>query len=156
MSWKSWNWPSYGRECLLYWLHWYLVVEMSLLTVKRQKVALLYYRLWMWRHGGTKHWSCWSMPTDYGNSNASGSKNQNTPITGHFSQLKMSGPLCSMSWKYWGHFDIGPSGCQWGIQSHCITWWQCTMTCLITWTAWCELWPRRRLHGWKTCSSLWS
>jgi len=30
------------------------------------------------------------------------------------------------------------------------------MKCSITWAAWCELWLRRRLHGRKTCSPLWS
>jgi len=25
--WKSWNKPSYSRECLLYWLHWHLVLK---------------------------------------------------------------------------------------------------------------------------------
>ena len=87
---------------------------------------------------------------------SSGSKIQNTLITDHLSHLKMSGPLWSMTWKYWGHFNIGPCGCQRGIQSHNITLLQCTMTCLITWIAWCQLWPRRRLHGRMTCSPLWS
>jgi len=68
----------------------------------------------------------------------------------------MNGQLSSMSWKCWGHFDIGPFGCRTGIQSHCITLSQCTTTCWITWMAWCGLWPRRRFNGRKTCSSLWS
>ena len=50
----------------------------------------------------------------------------------------MNGPLWSMSWKYWGHFDIEPCRCRGGIQSHCITLSQCTITCSIIWTAWCE------------------
>ena len=154
--WKSWNWPSYSRECLQYWLRWHLVVGTSSLTGKRPWFASLYYRLWMRRHGGTQHWRCWGAPTDSGNWHTSGSNIHNTLITGHFSQLMMSGPLWSMSRKYWGHFDIGPCGCQRGIHSHCIILSQCTMTCLILWTAWCELWLRRRLHGRKTFSSLWS
>ena len=96
--WKSWNWPSYSRECLLYWLRWQLVIETSSLTVKKPKFASRYYGLWMWRHLRTRHRSCSSPPTDYGNSHVSGSKIQNPMITGHFSQLKMSGPLWSMSW----------------------------------------------------------
>jgi len=47
--WKFWNWPSYSRECLLYWLHWHLVVKTSSLTVKKPKSAWRYYWLWMWR-----------------------------------------------------------------------------------------------------------
>ena len=154
--WKSWNWPSYSRECLQYRLRWHLVVETSSLTVKKPESTSAYFRLWMWSHGGTQHWRYSSAPTDYGNSRASGSKIQNTVITGHSSQHKMNGRLSSMSWKYWDHSDIGPSGCQRGIQSHCITLSQCTMTCLITWMALCELWLRRRLNGRRTCSSLWS
>ena len=81
---------------------------------------------------------------------------ENTLIIGNFSLLKMSGPLWSMSWKYRGHFDIGPCGGQWGIQSHGIRLLQCTMTCSIIWTVWCKLWLRWRLPGRKTCSLLWS
>ena len=154
--WKSWNWPLYCRECLQYWLRWHLVIETSSSTVKRPNVSLRYYRLSMWRHVVTQHWSFSSAPTDQGNSHASGFKIQNTLITGHISQLKISGPLRSMLWKHWGHFDIGPCGCQRGIQSHFIRLSQCTTTCSITWTAWCKLWPRRWLHGWKTCSMLWN
>jgi len=154
--WKSWYWPTSSREFLLCWLRWHLVVETSTVTVKRPKFASRCYRIRMWRECGTQHWRCSSEPTDYGNTHASGSKIQNNLITGHFSQLKMSGPLCSTSWKYWGHFHIGPFGCCKGIQSHCITLSQCTTTCSITWMAWCELWPRRWLQGRKTCSSLWS
>jgi len=154
--WKSWNWPSYSRECLMYWLRRHLVVETSSLTVTKWKFASRYYQLWMWRHSGTQHWRRSSVPTDYGNSQASGSKIQNTLNKGHFSQHKMSRPLWSMSWKYRGHFDIGPCGCQRGIQSHCIMLSHCTTTYSITWMAWCVLWLRRRLHGWKTRSSLWS
>jgi len=46
----------------------------------------------------------------------------------------MSGPSWSMSWKYWGHFDIGSCQCQRGIQSHSITLSRCTMTFWIIWT----------------------
>jgi len=107
----------------------------SSLTVKKLKSALKYFLLWIWRHIGTLHWSCSSAPTDYGNSHTSGFYIQNTVNTGHCSQLRMNGWLSSMWWKYWGHFDIGPFGCRGGIQSHCITSSQCTMTCLITWMA---------------------
>jgi len=154
--WKSGNWPSYSRECLLYWLRWHLVVETSSLNVKKPKFASRYYRLWMRRQVVTHHWSCWSTPTENGNSHASDSKIQNTLIASHFSQLKMKGPLWCTPRRFWGHFDIGPCGCRRVIQSHCITVSQCTMPCSITWTAWYELWLKRRLHGRKTCSSLWS
>ena len=154
--WKSWNWPSYSRECLLYWLHWHLVVETSSLTVKKPNLASRYFWLWMWRHFATQHCSWSSAPSDYGNLHTSGSKIEHTLITGNFSQLKMNRPLWSMSWKYWGRFDFGPCGCRRGILSHCITLSQCTMTCSIIWMAWCELWLRRSLHGWKTWSLLWS
>jgi len=70
--WKSLRWPPYSRECLLYWLCWHLVVETSSLTVKMPKSALRYFRLWMWRHVGSLHRSCWSTHTNYGNSHASG------------------------------------------------------------------------------------
>jgi hypothetical protein len=110
----------------------------------------------MWRHHGTLHWSCSSMPTVYGNSHSSGIKTHNTVNTGQYSQLRMNEWLSSMWWKYWGHFDIGPFGCRRGIQSHCITISQCTMTYSISWMEWCELWPRRWLNEMKTCSSLWS
>jgi len=33
--WMTWNWHSYSRDCLLYWLGWLLVVETSSLTVKK-------------------------------------------------------------------------------------------------------------------------
>jgi len=95
-------------------------------------------------------------PTVYGNSHAGAFKTQNTVDTGRYSQLRMNGRLSSMSWKYWGHFDIGPFGCRRAIQSHCIPLSQYKMTCSITWMTWCELWPRRRLNGRKTCSSRWS
>jgi hypothetical protein len=153
---KSWNWPSYSKECLLYWLRSHLVVETCSVTVKKRNSALPYFWFSMWRHVGTLHWSDSCGSTDYGNSPVSGFKTQNTPNTGHCSQLKISGRLWGMSWMYWGHFDIGPFGCPSGIQSHCITWSQCTMTCLITWMAWCEVWLGRKLNGKKTSSSQWS
>ena len=154
--WKSWNWPSCGWECLLYWSLWHLVVETRWLTVRKPKFALGYYWLSMWRHVGTQHWSCSTAHTDYGNSHMTGSDIQNTLITGHLSQLRMNGPLRRMWWKYWGHFVIGPCWCWHSIQSHCVTLSQCTMTCSIIWTAWYKLWLRRRLYWRKTCSSLWS
>jgi len=154
--WKSLTWPSYSWEWLLNWLHWHLVPETSSFTVKTRKSALQYFRFWMSAHVRTQHWSCSSMPTDYGNSHASGPNIQNSVITGHSSQLKMNGPLSSMSLRYSGHFDNRLCGCWRGLQSHCITWSPCTMTCSIIWMAWCELWPRRTINGRKTCSSLWS
>jgi len=156
LFWKSWNWLSYSRECLLYWLCWYLVVEMSWLTVKKPKSTYRYFRLWMWRHVGTQNWGYSSVATDHANSHSSGSTIQNTAITSQFSQHNINVPLWSMPWQCWGHCDIVPCGCQRGILSHCITWLQCTITYSILWMAWCELWPRRRLNGRKTCSLLWS
>jgi len=87
----------------------------------KAKSGFQYFRLWMWRHIGIEHWSCSGMPTDYGNSHESGSNTQNPVITCHYSQLKINRPLWSMSWKYWGHFDIGPCGCRRTLQWHCIT-----------------------------------
>jgi len=84
------------------------------------------------------------------------SETQNTLDIGHYSQLRMDRRLSSMTWKYWDHFDIGPFGCWRGTELHYIMLLLCTMRCSITWTAWCELWPRGRLHGRMTCSSLWS
>ena len=98
--WNSWNWSSYSRECLLYWLRWHLVVELSSLTVKEPMSALRYFRLWMWRQVGTVHCSYSSCPTDYGNSHVSGFNIQNTLNTSHCSQHKMNGRLWSKSWKY--------------------------------------------------------
>jgi len=153
--WKSWNWPSYSRVCLLNWLCWYLVVETSSLTVESAQFALRQYLLGMWRHIGTRHGSCSSKPTDYVNSDASGSTFQTTVITGHSLQHRMNGPLPGTSWKLWGHSNIGPCGCQCGIWSDCITLSQTTMTCSIFWMVLCELWLRRRLNWRKTYSSLW-
>jgi len=68
--------------------------------------------VWSWT------WSCASTPSDYMKLHASGLKTHNTAITGHSSQLKMNGPLWSMSWKCWGHSDIGPCGCWRCIPSH--------------------------------------
>ena len=138
--WKSWNWPSYSRECLLYWLCWHQVVETHSLTDTQRKTASWYFWLWMWRHVGTVTWRCSSTPTDYGNSYASGFKFPNTVITGHSSQYKMNGPFWSMSWKNWGHSNIRHCGCWRGVQWHYITFSQCTMTCSIIWIAWWELW----------------
>jgi hypothetical protein len=113
-------------------------------------------RLWMWRHVRTQHWSCSRMPTDYGNLHETGSKHQNTWITGHCSQLKMNAPLWSMSWMYWGHYDIGPSGSPRGIQSNCASSWQYSISCSIRWKGWCELVEERTTNERKTCSTLWS
>jgi hypothetical protein len=154
--WKFWSWPSYNIECLLYWLRWHLVVETSLLTVKKPKSVLPYFQWWMLRHVGTLHWSYSSGLIDYENSLLSGFITQHTPNTDHCLQLRMSGQFWSMSWKYWHHSDIRPCGWPRGIQSHCITLSQRTMTRLITWMAWCELWLGRKLKGKKTCSSRWS
>jgi len=154
--WKSWNWPSYGRECLLYWLCWHLVIETSSLTIKKPKSALPYFPLWMWRHDGTLYWKCSTATTDNRNSHESGFKIQNTVITGHSTHHKMNWWLWSMFWKYWGHSDIGHCGCRRGIHSHCIMSSQCTMTCSIRWMASCELSPSRKLNGRKTYSLPWS
>jgi len=106
----TWNWHSYSRECLLYWLGWHLVVQASSLTVKKPNFGLLYYLSWMWRLIGTCRWSCSSVPTDYVNSLASGLKPQNTAITGHSAQHRMSGLLLSMAWMFCGHSCTGPCG----------------------------------------------
>jgi len=126
------------------------------MSVKKPAFASRYYRLCIWRHSGTQHWSCSRVRTNYGNSHLNCSGIHNTLITGPFSQLKISGALWRRSWKYRGHFNNGPCGCQRGIQSHCITWSECTMTCSTIWTAWWQLWLRRKLYGRKTCSWMWS
>jgi len=77
-------------------------------------------------------------------------------INGHCSQHRMSGPLPSMSWRFDGHSGTGPCGCQNIILLLCIMSLLSPITCLITWMAWCELYPRRRHHGTKTYSFLWS
>jgi len=151
--WKSWNWPSYSRECVLYWLRWHQVDKTSSLSVGKPKSASQHSLLWMWRNVGTQYRSCLSAPTDYEKSHASGSTIQNSAITGHSSQPRMNGPLLHTSWKYWGHSDMGLYGCRRGIQSHCITLSQSTMTYLIIRMAMCELWLKRPLNGQRTCSS---
>jgi len=118
--------------------------------------ASRYIRFEIGRPVETLPWSCSIVPSDYVNSHTSGLKIQNRAITGQSSQLEMNGPLWSMSWKCWGHSDIGPCGCRRGIQSHCIMWSQSTMICSITWMASCELWLRKRLPGTKTCCLPWS
>jgi len=110
----------------------------------------------MWRHVETRHLSCSSTPADYLNSQASGLKLQSTVITGNSAQHRMSGQLSSMSWRYSGHSGTGPCGCWYGLPLLCIMSSLSTMTCLITWMAWCELWPRRRHNARKTYCSPWS
>jgi len=111
---------------------------------------------WMWRQVGTWPISSLSEPTDYENSPATGSNIQNPANTGDSSQHRMNGPLLSMSWKFWGHSDVGPCGCPRGIQSHCITWSQSTMTCSIKWMVLCKLWLTRSQNARRTCSVQWS
>jgi len=152
--WMCWNWPSCSRECLLYWLRWHQVIEMSSLSVKKPKSAFQYFRLWKWGHVGTPDCGLLSGPTDYGNSHMSGFKIQNTLNTGHCSPHIMTGRLWSMSWKYCSYSSIGRCACRRGIQSYCITLSQCTMTCSITWMAWCGLWLRTKHIGKKPCSLL--
>ena len=154
--WKSWNRPSYSTECLRYWLLWHLVVETTSLTLKQPESASQYCLLWMWRHFGTRHSRCLSEPTDYQNSPASGSEIQYIVRTIHSSQHKMKRRLSSMSCNYWGYSDFGPCGWWRGVQSHCITLSQCTMTCSIAWMALRELWLRRRHNRRMTWSWPWS
>jgi len=104
----------------------------------------------MWRHVGTRHWSCSSAPIDYMNSHASYLQTQSIGITGHSTQHRMSGQLSSMAWRIYGHSSTGPCGCQNGIPLLCIMSSLSTMTFLITRTVWCDLWPWRRHNGRKT------
>ena len=82
-------------------------------------------------------------------------KTQNTVITGHYSQHRISGWLLSISRRFYGHSSTGPCGCRNGIPLLCTTSSLSTITCLLTWMAWWELWPRRRLNGRKTYSLPW-
>jgi hypothetical protein len=41
--WKSWNWPSYSRQCSWYWLYWHMVAQTSLMTVKKPTTALQFF-----------------------------------------------------------------------------------------------------------------
>jgi hypothetical protein len=60
--------PSTPPETSLYCLqvtpdfsvqwHWHLVIKTSWLGVKKTQSASQYYLLWMSRHVGTRHWSC--------------------------------------------------------------------------------------------------
>jgi len=72
--------------------------------------------------------------------------------TGHPSQPRMNGPLSSMAWRFRSLSDSGACGYPRSLRSHCITFSQFKMTCLIMWMTWCELWLRRRLKERKTCS----
>jgi hypothetical protein len=96
MVWMSWNWPSQSRECLLHYIHWHLVIESSSSTVKKPTSASQYYRFWMWRQFGTRHYSCLSETSNYENWAATDSKIQNWVITDHSSQQRMNGPLSSI------------------------------------------------------------
>jgi hypothetical protein len=98
--WRSWCWPLYTRECLLYMIQWHLVAEMSSWTVKRHQPAMLYLRLWMWRHFWTLCWSCSCAPNDYRNSHQSGIKTQMMLKCCHYSQLRMKGWLSNRWRKY--------------------------------------------------------
>jgi len=129
---------------------------MTSLTVKKPKSGSQYHPLSMWRHVGTWHWRSSSASTYYVNSQASCLKSQNTAITCHSSQHRMSGQLSCMSWRHYGHSVTGPCGYWNGILLLCITSSLATMTCLISWMAWCDLGPRRRLDGRKTYSLPWS
>jgi len=121
LFWKSWNGPSYSRECLLYWLRWHLVVENSLLDVNKPESPSWCYLVRMWSQAGSRH-CCWlSEPPDYENSLTSGSRNQNPVSTSHSSQHRMRRPLSSTSWKFRGHSITGHCGYRKGIRSHCIT-----------------------------------
>jgi len=108
----------------------------------------------MWRQVGTRHWSCLSALTDYVNSHASGLRTHNLVITSHSSQHRRSEPLTSMPWKFHGHSGTSPCGCHNGMPWLCITLSLSTMTCSITWMAWCELWLRRRHNGSNTYTLL--
>jgi len=154
--WKFWRASSYSRQCVVYWLNWYLVVETSSMTVKKPKCALRYNLWWMWRDFGTRHLHCMSEPTNCQNSPTNGSKIQNTVNTGHYSQYTTTGLVSSTAGKFCSHADIGPCGCRRGTQSHCITWLQSKMICFIIWMALCNLSLNRILPGRKTCSSPWS
>ena len=154
--WQCWNWPSYGRECLLYWSHWHLGVETSSLTVKKPKYELQSYQLWMRKHSGIWLWGCLSKRTDYENSPASGLGIQNPAITSHSSQHRMNGPSSSISWKFYGHSSTGPCGCRKGIPSLCLTSSLSTMTCTIIWIVWCQLRPRRIHNGRKNYTLPWN
>jgi len=129
---------------------------MSSFTVKKLKYELQSYQIWMRKHSRIRHWGCLSNPTDYKNSHQSGLRIQNTANTGHSSQPTMSGPLSSMSWKFCGHSGTRLCGCQQVLSLLCITSSLSTMTLLILWMAWCELWPRRIHNGSKTYIFLWS
>jgi len=153
--WKCWTWPSYRRECMQYWLCWHLFGKTSSLSVNMLKSATLCFRLWMRRHVRTEPWWCSSALTVYRNLHVSCYKIQNTVITRHLCQLKMNESLWSMSYKYWGHFDIGPGECWRGIQSQCLTTSQYSMPCSIIPMVWCEPWPRRMLQRRKTWCLLW-
>ena len=104
----------------------------------------------------TRHWRCSSVPTDCVNSPRSCLKTQSIATTSCSPQLRMSKLLSSMWWIFNGRSGAGPFGCRNGIPLLCITSSLSTMTFLITWMAWCELWPRKRHNGRKTYSSLWS
>ena len=144
MCWKSWNWPSYSRECFLYRLRRHLAMATSSLTVRKPKSASQYYPWGMWRNFGSLCCSWSSVPTNYMNSHWSGLRSQNTAITGHSSPHRMCGPSSSMSWKFGGHSCTELCGCRNSIPVLCITSSLFTMTCSIRWMAWCKLWPRRR------------
>jgi len=94
--------------------------------------------------------------TNYVNAHASSLTTQNTAITSHSSQHRMSGLLWSMAWRFYGHSVTVPCGCRNRIPLLCITSSLSTMTCLITWMVWCELAPSRRHNGRNTYSLPWS
>ena len=154
--WESWNWRWCSTESFLNWFRGNLVVRLSSLAVKPRKSTSRYFLIWKWRHVGTWHWSFMSEHTNYENSPASGSKIQHAIISHYALQHRMNGWLSTLSWKSWGHSDIGPCGCWGGIRSDSITLLRSTITCSIIWMASRELWLTRRLNGTKTCSLLWS
>jgi len=124
-----------------------LVIESSSVTVKKPKYESQYYLVSMWLHDGNRHWSCCSEPTDYENSPVSGSRIQNTVITGHSSQHRINVQWSSKSWRLWGHSDTAPCGCRSGIWVLCITSSLSTMSCSIIWKAISKLQPRGRING---------
>jgi len=115
-----------------------------------------FHLLQMWKYSRIQLGSCLNKLTAYQNLPANGSWIQNTVITSNSSQHRVTGSSSNTSWKFEGHSNIGPCGCQEYIQLLYITFSHSIMTSLIIWMPFGEVYLRSRLNGRKTNTSPWS
>jgi hypothetical protein len=157
-------------------LSWYFESTETVLNIAENTCSIVYVNTWSLKQvlslssSQTLHYSTWYYGCEDTWALSTRVARVDLPFTGIHTRVA---PKCKIHWlvaplhnsRWMDDYpvchgsigdmsNIGPSGCLRLILSHCITSSQCTITCSITWLAWCELWPRRRHNGMKTCSSL--